>query len=153
MSNPPKILIASDHAGYALKKALLHFLREHSYTVEDLGCDSETSVDYPDFAYRLAERISQGLAGRGILVCGSGIGMSITANKFRGVRAAVVRDVYSAKMTRLHNDANVLCLGGRFTALGLAEEIVRIFLETSFEGGRHEHRLEKLRKIEKENLK
>lgn len=136
------ILFASDHAGFPLKQALVGALRASGVAVDDLGCaGAEPSVDFPEFAARLAERIARGEAPRGVLVCGSGVGMSIVANRYRGVRAALCGDVKAAEMARRHNDANVLCLGGRVTPSPIANEIVRVFLATPFDGGRHERRV------------
>ncbi len=139
----PKILMGSDHAGLALKRALGDHLVAQGYEVEDLGTHDTASTDYPDHAHRVAEAVARG-AGLGILVCGTGIGMSIAANRHRGVRAALCADTFSARMTRLHNDANVLCLGARTVGPGLAEDIVDAFLGASFEGGRHARRVEKI---------
>ncbi len=143
-----KICIASDHGGYALKQAIIAHLKSEGIVLEDLGCKSETSVDYPDYAALVAKEVSDGMANMGILVCGTGIGMAITANKFKGVRAAAISDLYSAKMSREHNDLNVLCLGGRVIDPGLAIEIVKIFLNTPFAGDRHLARIQKIKKLE-----
>ncbi|MBI3073251.1 MAG: ribose 5-phosphate isomerase B [Deltaproteobacteria bacterium] len=143
-----RVVVASDHAGFALKAAIVAALQAKGEAVEDLGCDSEASVDYPVFAARVAERVARGEAERGVLVCGSGIGMSIAANRFRGVRAALCGDGKAAELSRRHNDANVLCLGGRVTAPAVAESIVGVFLATPFEGGRHERRLKLIDDIE-----
>lgn len=149
MSNKPKILVASDHGGYSLKSILLNHLQSNQdWQFVDMGCHSESSVDYPDFAALVAREVSQGKATRGILICGTGIGMAITANKFKGVRASVVGDVYSARMTREHNDLNVLCLGARVIGPGVAVEIVDSFLTTPFAGGRHSARVDKIKAIE-----
>ncbi len=145
-----KIAIASDHAGYELKKSLITYLNSLSYKVEDFGTYNSESCDYPDYAARVAKEISDGNFEKGILICGSGIGVSITANKFRGVRAALVCDVERARLARLHNDANILCLGARFTDEQSAKEIVKIFLETDFEGGRHSIRVNKISSIEQD---
>lgn len=142
-----KIAIGCDHGGFALKQAVLAYLKDRKIPFEDVGCVSETSVDYPDFALAVAEKISSGEASRGILVCGTGIGMAITANKVPGVRAAAIVDLFSARMSRLHNDLNVLCLGGRLLAPALACEIIGLFLDTPFEGGRHEKRVEKINQL------
>ncbi|HOW52079.1 MAG TPA: ribose 5-phosphate isomerase B [bacterium] len=138
------VAIASDHGGFPLKKHLAAFLEKEGHMVIDRGCNDETSVDYPDYAALVAQDILAGNAEFGILVCGTGIGMSIMANRHPGVRAALVhRDEY-AKLSREHNDANVICLGGRFTTPADAERFVKIFLSTAFEGGRHQRRVEKL---------
>lgn len=136
-----KIVIASDHAGYFLKEKIKDFLVKENHEVIDVGCFSHVAVDYPEYGVRAIEKLLQGEVERGILICGTGIGMSIVANRFRGIRAALCHEPFSAKMARLHNDANVLVLGGRLIGDGLAIEIVKTFLDTSFEGGRHEKRL------------
>ncbi|HLC17352.1 MAG TPA: ribose 5-phosphate isomerase B [Thermodesulfovibrionia bacterium] len=145
-----KIRIGCDHAGYELKQALLPLLKEIGVTVEDAGCNSTLSVDYVDYGEKVSEGVSTGEVERGILICGTGIGMSIVANKFPHVRASLCNDVYSAKMSRLHNDANILVMAGRVLDVDSAEEIVRTWFATSFEGGRHQRRLEKIEKLEKE---
>jgi len=138
------IAIASDHGGFALKKHLAALLEKEGHMVIDRGCPDESSVDYPDLAALVAQDILVGNAEFGVLVCGTGIGMSIMANRHPGVRAALVhRDDY-AKLAREHNDANVICLGGRFVSKEDAERFVKIFLSTPFEGGRHQRRVEKL---------
>ena len=142
------ILLAADHGGFALKEYIKEQLEDQGYDVTDLGCLSEDSVDYPDYAATLAERIISGAATRGILVCGTGIGMSIAANRFAGIRAALCHDVFSARMTREHNDSNVLCLGARVIGVGLAMDIVNTWLDTNFSGGRHQRRLDKIRALE-----
>lgn len=144
-----KIAIGSDHAGMMLGVDLAKSLTEAGHHVEDLGTYSEASVDYPDFAKKVADSVASGKTELGILVCGTGIGMSITANKVHGVRAAVCRTEFEAKMARAHNDANVLCLGQRVTGPGLAKEIVRAFISGSFEGGRHAGRIAKITALEK----
>ena len=141
------IVIASDHAGFHLKKFLVEHL-QNKFLVDDLGCPSQASVDYPDFAGLVAKKISQGQAEKGVLVCGTGIGMAITANKFKGVRAAAITDLFSAKMARQHNNLNILCLGARVVGQGLATEILEVFLNTPFEGGRHEARVKKIHEFE-----
>ncbi len=137
-----KIAIGSDHGGFALKEVILTLLQGFDHDVEDVGCYGHDSVDYPEFADRVCEKISQGTADKGILICGTGIGMSMAANKHEGVRAALCSDQYTARMSREHNDANILCLGERVTGPGVAEEIVRTWLSTSFGGGRHQRRIE-----------
>ncbi len=139
-----KIVVAADHAGFELKNILRDALKKRGHAVEDLGTNSKDSVDYPDFAHALARVIVAGGAERGVLVCGSGIGMSMAANRHAGVRAAVCRDLSDTKLGRLHNDANVLCIGARLTAAPLADEMVELFLATAFEGGRHQRRIEKI---------
>lgn len=147
-----KIAIGSDHRGFKLKKNLIEFLHEQGVTVEDVGAFSEDAADYPEFARAVASKIACRECDRGILICGSGIGMSITANKFPGVRAALCHDEQSAKMSRLHNDANVLVLSESVDT-DRARRILAVWRSTSFEGGRHNRRLELLRAIERENFK
>ncbi len=141
------IAIGSDHAGYALKCEIIRHLEEKGVQFIDCGCNGE-SVDYPDIAEKTCAKVVSGEADKGILICGTGVGISISANKIKGIRAALCGDWYSAKYTRLHNDANVLCMGGRVIGAGLAAEITDIFLETEFEGGRHARRVEKIMKLE-----
>ena len=136
------IVIAADHGGVALKSHLKDYLQGH--TVIDLGTHDGQSVDYPDYAHKLAKVIACGEAQRGILICGSGIGMSIAVNREPSVRAALVGDLFAARLARQHNDANVLCLGARLIGPAMAEECVRAFLETEFEGGRHGRRVAKM---------
>ncbi len=138
-----KILIASDHAGFKLKEDLKSHLSKN-FEVIDLGTNSEDSVDYPDFGTALAKAIENKKAETGVLICGSGIGISIAANRNPAVRAALVYNEEIAKLSRLHNDANVICLGARFTDSATAKKLVDIFLNTGFEGGRHENRVKKL---------
>ncbi len=145
--------IASDHAGVDLKEKIIKLLDGMSIKVDDLGTDNKDPVDYPDYGIRVAEAVSDGKAGRGILVCGTGIGMSIVANKFPGVRAALCYDTFTAKISRLHNDSNVLVLGERVLDYKLALDIVKIWLKTDFEGGRHTRRIEKINEIEKRLMK
>lgn len=143
------IAIGSDHAGVALKQEVLALLKEMDLPCEDFGAQGEASVDYPDYARAVAEAVAGGKAALGILICGTGIGMSISANKVPGIRAALCGDVFSAKMSRLHNDANVLVLGARVIGAGLALEIVRAWLSAAFEGGRHQRRVDKMMALEK----
>ena len=141
-----KILIASDHGGFRLKKEIIEHLKNNRIEVEDLGCDKPESCDYPFYANNLANKVLEtGL--KGILVCGTGIGMSIAANRHKGIRASHCTDTYTAKMTRKHNDSNVLCLGERITGSGLALDIVDIWLNTDFEGGRHLNRIKMIEGI------
>lgn len=140
--------IGCDHAGIGLKNEVLPILEELAIEWKNFGTDSEESVDYPDFGERVAEEVSKGNFDRGILICGTGIGMSIVANKFPGIRAALCNDAYSAKMSRLHNDANVLILPGRVIDNEVAKIIVKIWFSTPFEGGRHQRRLDKIKAIE-----
>jgi len=144
-----KVAIGSDHAGFELKELVSHIIKEMGHEVIDMGTGSSCSVDYPDYAEAVANAVSKGKVERGILICGTGIGMSIVANKFKNVRAALCNDLFTAKMSRLHNDANILCLGGRIIGKDLAKEIVNIWFSTDFEGGRHEKRLEKINLIER----
>lgn len=144
-----KIAIASDHAGLELKEDIKIFLKEKGFELLDMGINSTESVDYPDYGIPVAEIISKGKLKKAILICGTGIGMSIVANKFPDVRAALVNDVYSARMAKEHNDANILVIGGRIAGKGLAREMVKAWLEAKFEGGRHQRRLDKISEIEK----
>ena len=143
-----KIALACDHGGYRLKEVIKSYLEELGIEYVDYGTYSEESVDYPDFAFKAAKGIVNGEADRGIFICGTGIGISIAANKVRGIRAALCYNVYAAEMSRRHNDANVLCLGGRVLGEELAKRIVKAWLETPFEGGRHERRINKIHRIE-----
>src|SRR5579863_6635091 len=138
------IAIASDHAGLELKRMLMPWLEHVGCTAEDLGTHDSASCDYPDFAHALSAWVLHEPGRRGILICGSGIGMSIAANRFKGIRAALCRSGLEADLSRRHNDANVLCLGGRITGIEMAKDCVKRFLTTPFEGGRHEKRVEKL---------
>lgn len=148
-----KIALGSDHAGYELKEHIKNVLFDAGYDVSDFGTDSEVSVDYPYFGFEVAKAVSEKRADAGILICGTGIGMSIVANKVKGIRASLVSDLFTAVQSRKHTDANVLVLGGRVIGKGLAEEIVKAWLSTPFEGGRHEKRLERIIEWEKEHLK
>ncbi|HHY12797.1 MAG TPA: ribose 5-phosphate isomerase B [Firmicutes bacterium] len=143
-----KIAIGSDHAGYRLKGEVAALAKKLGNQVLDLGTHSEESVDYPDFAVKVAQAVSRGEAGLGILVCGTGLGMAIAANKVRGIRAVTCGDTFSARASREHNNANVLCIGARVTGGGLALDIVRIWLESEFQGGRHQRRVSKITEIE-----
>jgi ribose 5-phosphate isomerase B len=143
-----KIALATDHAGYDFKEALQVFLKEQGYDVQDLGAYDKEPSDYPDYAERVGKYVAQGSVQFGILVCGAGIGMSIAANKIHGVRAALCHDLYTARMGRAHNDANVLVLPSRIIALTIGKEITQIFLNTPFEGGRHAARVDKIMKLE-----
>lgn len=138
------IAIAADHAGLEMKSMLADELRQNGFTVLDLGTNSSQSVDYPDFADALAKAIKAGQAGRGVLVCGTGIGISIAANRHKGIRAALCHDATDARLAREHNDANVLVLGGRTTGMENAKDCLKTFLATPFSGGRHVRRVEKL---------
>ena len=147
-----KTAIGSDHRGYAMKEAIKMTLESLGVSVNDKGAYSDESVDYPEFARKVAKSISECECDRGILICGSGIGMAITANKFPGVRAALCHDLNTAKMSRLHNDANVLVLG-EIVGLELAREMLTVWMKTQFEGGRHQKRLDLIRSIENNNFK
>jgi ribose 5-phosphate isomerase B len=142
-------VVGSDHRGLDVKRAVVETLAELGVRVEDLGPADETSVDYPDYALKVAGTVGSGDADRGVLVCGSGIGMSIAANKVHGVRAALVRDERDAEMSRRHNDANVLVLGADGAHLDRVREIVKVWWRTAFEGGRHSRRVEKIAEIER----
>ncbi|NWF53339.1 MAG: ribose 5-phosphate isomerase B [Syntrophaceae bacterium] len=139
-----KIALGSDHAGFELKEDLRAYLTERQVAFLDLGTFSEAPVDYPDVAAKVAEKVCRGEVARGLLICGTGIGMSIVANRFAGVRAALCHDIYTARISREHNDANILALGGRLIGKGLAREILKTWLETEFQGGRHERRVQKI---------
>lgn len=142
------IAIGSDHGGYSLKELLKKHLDEKGIEYKDFGPFSTESCDYPDYAAPVARAVAAGEYDKGVLICGTGIGMSLAANKVNGVRAAVCGDCFSAEMTRRHNDANILCMGERVTGPGLAMEIADIFLSTPFEGGRHARRVEKIMALE-----
>lgn len=139
-----KVIITGDHAGMTLRNEVKSVLDELGYEYEDAGADCTTSVDYPDYGLPAAERVANGEFDRGIFVCGTGIGISISANKVKGIRCALAHDVFSAKATRQHNDANVLAMGERVIGPGLAREIVMAWLTTEFEGGRHLNRINKI---------
>ena len=138
------IAIACDHGGFDLKILLKSDLESAGYEVLDLGTDSDASVDYPEFGFALANAINEDKAGRGVLICGSGIGISIAANRYPNIRAALIHDALGARLCREHNDANVLCFGGRLIGPDVARDCLDIFLKTEFEGGRHARRVEKL---------
>lgn len=144
-----KIAIGSDHAGFALKQELAGALRDDGYDITDLGTHCPDSVDYPDIAVNVASAVSKGEFDKAILICGTGIGITIAANKIKGIRAAATSDVYSAKMARMHNDANIIGMGARVVGLGLAQEIAKAFLDTDFEAGsRHEKRVNKINALD-----
>ena len=145
-----RIAVGSDHAGFALKGELIRWLTEQGLTPIDCGCYSEESVDYPNIAKATCEKVLQKEADCVLLICGTGIGISIAANKIDGIRAALCSDCFSTKYTRLHNDANVICFGARVMASGLAEELLSIFLKTPFEGGRHQRRVDLITALEQE---
>jgi ribose 5-phosphate isomerase B len=147
-----KISIGSDHAGYELKELIKNHLEEKGFEVIDKGTFSKERVDYPLFGEAVAKSVSEGESTRGIVICGTGIGISISANKVKGVRAALCTNEYMARMSRKHNDANILALGSRVLGTDLAISIVDVFLSTEFEGGRHEKRVQLIQNIEKINL-
>lgn len=138
------IAIACDHAGFDLKSTLKNELESQGFSVVDLGTNGDESVDYPDFAFLLVSAIANGKADQGVLVCGSGIGISIAANRHPNIRAALVHDALGARMCRLHNDANVICFGGRMIGIEVALDCLKTFLQTEFEGGRHARRVDKM---------
>lgn len=139
-----KVAIASDHGGIRIREEIKKLMDEMGIEYIDFGCECGTSVDYPDYALPVAEKVASGEFDRGILICGTGIGMSIAANKVKGIRCALVHDVFSAKATREHNDSNMLAMGERVIGPGLAREIAKVWLTTPFEGGRHEKRIQKI---------
>ncbi|WP_138420781.1 ribose 5-phosphate isomerase B [Aquibacillus sediminis] len=143
-----KVILASDHGGVNLRTEIANVLKEMNIEFEDAGCDCEDSVDYPDFGIPAAERVASGEFDRGILICGTGIGMSIAANKVKGIRAALVHDVFSAIATRQHNDSNMITMGERVIGPGLATEIVKAWLGEEFQGGRHANRIGKVSEYE-----
>ncbi len=147
------VALGCDHAGFPLKDEIRRYLEGQGAEVIDVGCPSAESVDYPVYGAAVARRIASGEAGRGVIICGSGVGMSMVANRFRGVRAVLANDAYTAGLSRRHNDANVLCLGARIVGPGLALEIVKTFMETPFEGGRHQRRVEMIDTVSGEQAK
>ena len=142
------IVLGSDHGGFTLKEEIKKHLENRGIAFTDVGCHDTNSVDYPDIAKAACEKIVSGECEKGLLFCGTGVGISIAANKVKGIRACCCSDTFSAKYTRLHNDANVLCMGGRVVSAGLAEMMVDLFLDTEFEGGRHQRRIDKISEIE-----
>ena len=146
-----KIIIGCDHGGVELKNEIIVHLNKKGIEVTDVGTYTNESCNYPDYARALCKRIQSGEFERGILVCGTGIGMSMAANKHKGIRAACCSDTFSTRMTRMHNNANVLCLGGRVVGAGLACDMVDLFVDTEFEGGRHQTRVDMVMQIEKDN--
>lgn len=147
-----KITIGCDHAGYELKKKVIEHLQERGIEVIDVGTHSTDSCDYPAIAHAVCKNIQDGVTELGILVCGTGIGMSMAANKHRGIRAAACSDTFSARLTRVHNDANVLCFGERVVGMGLAFDLVDNFIDAEFEGGKHQRRVDMITAIEKDEL-
>jgi ribose 5-phosphate isomerase B len=146
-----KVAIASDHGGKNIRKEIISLLEEMNIEYDDMGCECDTSVDYPDYALPVAEKVANGEVDRGILICGTGIGMSIAANKVKGIRCALVHDMFSAQATREHNDTNVLSMGERVIGPGLAREIAKIWLTTEYQGGRHATRVGKISEYENEH--
>ena len=146
-----RIAIASDHRGYLLKQRITSQLSQDGHEVLDAGPDADDSVDYPDYAALVAGKVSRGDAERGILICGTGIGMAITANKFPGVRAASCFDEVTAEISRRHNDLNVLCLSGDLLSANSVDRLIKIWMETQFEGGRHQRRIDKIHEFEKKD--
>jgi len=153
MGEPMRVVIGSDHAGVELKEAVVRYLRGRGAEVEDVGTHGNDSVDYPDFASTVATRVGSGQADYGVLVCGTGLGMAIVANKYRGVRAVPCTSEFAARASRQHNDANVLCLGERLVGVGLGLAIAEAFFDTAFEGGRHERRVQKISDVESANMR
>ncbi len=143
-----RIAVGADHAGWPLKEGLVRFLMDRGWDVEDFGTFNDESVDYPDYAEKVGRAVSAGHADRGLLLCGTGLGMCISANKVAGVRAVTANDLMSARLSREHNDANVLTMGARTTAAAMAEEILAVWLDTEFVGGRHQRRVEKIQNLE-----
>ncbi len=143
-----KIALASDHGGFELKEIVREYLTEKGYEIMDLGTYNTDSVDYPDYGLKAGQEVASGNVDRGIVICGTGIGISISANKVKGIRCALCHDVYSAEMTRAHNDSNVLAMGGRVVGRDLALRIVKAWVESDFEGGRHARRIDKITEYE-----
>lgn len=143
-----KIAFACDHGGYELKDTIIKWLNDNGYEVVDFGCNGTASVDYPDYALPASQAVAKGECDLGILVCGTGIGMSLCANKVKGIRAACCSETFSARMTRLHNNSNILCFGARVVGAGVALDLVKTFVESEFEGDRHIKRIEKVMAIE-----
>ncbi len=142
------IAVGSDHGGLELKKAICALLQQRGLDYCDMGTGDQSSVDYPDFGFKVAQAVASGECAQGILVCGTGIGMSIAANKVAGIRAALVHDAFTARMAKEHNNANILVLGGRILSVGAGCQLVEVWLDSNFEGGRHQNRLDKIHKIE-----
>ena len=145
------IAIASDHGGFSLKVNIVSFLNELGCQVNDMGPKNQNSVDYPDYGIRIAQAVTANSDTRGIVICGTGVGMSIIVNRFPGIRGTLCSDLYTAKLCREHNDSNILIMGGRVVGHGLAREIVKVWLSTPFEGGRHQKRLDKINQFDKSN--
>ena len=147
-----RIAIGCDHAGFNLKKMVMGLLTEMGHSYEDFGCYNTSSVDYPDIAYTVAEAVAEGRFDHGILICSTGLGMCMVANKVRGIRAAVCHNTFSARRSREHNDANILCMGEHIVGQGVVREVVSTYLGSDFVGGRHARRLEKMREFENQAL-
>ena len=145
------IAIASDHGGFSLKVDIVSFLNELGYQVNDMGPKNQNSVDYPDYGIRIAQAVTINTGTRGIVICGTGVGMSIIVNRFPGIRGTLCSDLYTAKLCREHNDSNILIMGGRVVGHGLAREIVKVWLSTPFDGGRHQKRLDKINQFDESN--
>lgn len=143
-----KIAVCSDHGGFALKRVIIPFIESMGHEVHDFGCYSEVSVDYPDYAFPMAQAVAGGDFERGVAICGTGIGVSICCNKVKGVRCALCGDVLSAELTRRHNDSNVLAMGGRIIGVETAKAITKVWLDTAFDGGRHSNRVSKISEYE-----
>jgi len=143
-----KVALGSDHGGLDLKEAVISALKELNLEYEDLGTYDRNSCDYPDFAQKVAEAVLSGNCQQGVLICGTGIGMSMAANKIPGIRAALANEIFSATMARAHNDANILCIGARVVGPGVAQEVVKAYFTTTFEGGRHARRVEKINALD-----
>lgn len=148
-----KIALGCDHGGIVLKPAIKELLENRNIEIVDFGCYTTDSVDYPDFALKVAEAVSTGSVDKGIILCGTGIGISIAANKVKGIRAAVAHDLFTAEMCKKHNNANIISMGGRVVTPELATEMVKIWLDSEFEGGRHSTRVDKITKIEEKYFK
>jgi ribose 5-phosphate isomerase B len=144
--------IASDHGGFDLKANIILFLSELGYELSDMGPENSNSVDYPDYGLKIAQAITKNKISRGIVICGTGIGMSIVVNRFPGIRGSLCSDAFTAKLSREHNDSNILIMGGRIIGHGLAKEIVKVWLNTRFEGGRHQKRLDKINQLDISNI-
>lgn len=144
-----KLAIASDHAGFELKESIIAYLHDKGVELEDFGPENNDRVDYPDYGISIARAIQEKKVDRGIVICGTGVGMSIVVNRFPGIRGTLCSDLYTTKMCREHNDSNILIMGGRVIGKGLAEEIVTMWLNTPFEGGRHQKRLDKIEEIDR----
>ena len=140
-----KIAIGADHGGFEMKEVIKSYIRSLGHEIEDVGCFSTESADYPTFASQVSQHVQSGACEAGVLICGTGIGMSMAANKYKGIRAALCHDEYTARMSKAHNNANVLCIGARVVGTGVAEGIVKTWMETEFAGGRHQRRIEQFR--------